>query len=61
MAIDVGVSVDRNGKLCGDICEEAKKEAYLSTPVPGGVGPLTTAMLMQNITNLWLKQVKLKK
>jgi methylenetetrahydrofolate dehydrogenase (NADP+) / methenyltetrahydrofolate cyclohydrolase len=46
VAIDVGVSKDENGKLCGDICEDAKKKAYLGTPVPGGVGPLTAAMLM---------------
>ena len=47
--IDVGMNRDENGKLCGDVVfEEAEKAAGCITPVPGGVGPMTIAMLMQN-------------
>ncbi len=47
--IDVGVNRLENGKLCGDVKydEVAPKAAYI-TPVPGGVGPMTIAMLMNN-------------
>lgn len=47
--IDVGINRDENGKLCGDF-SEAFKEKYSSfyTPVPGGVGPMTIAMLLKN-------------
>ena len=47
--IDVGMNRDGNGKLCGDVAfDEAEKVAGCITPVPGGVGPMTIAMLMQN-------------
>ncbi len=47
--IDVGMNRDENGKLCGDIDFDAVKEiAGKITPVPGGVGPMTVAMLMEN-------------
>jgi methylenetetrahydrofolate dehydrogenase (NADP+)/methenyltetrahydrofolate cyclohydrolase len=47
--IDVGMNRDENGKLCGDVDFESVKEvAGYITPVPGGVGPMTIAMLMQN-------------
>lgn len=47
--IDVGMDRDENGKLCGDVDFDAVKEvAGYITPVPGGVGPMTIAMLMQN-------------
>lgn len=47
--IDVGMNRDENGKLCGDVVfAEAEKIAGCITPVPGGVGPMTIAMLMQN-------------
>ncbi len=47
--IDVGMDRDENGKLCGDV-DFASVEPISSaiTPVPGGVGPMTIAMLMQN-------------
>ncbi len=48
VVIDVGMNRE-NGKLCGDVDFEAVKEkASAITPVPGGVGPMTIAMLMQN-------------
>ncbi len=47
--IDVGMNRDENGKLCGDV-DFAAVEAVAGaiTPVPGGVGPMTIAMLLQN-------------
>ena len=47
--IDVSINRDKDGKLCGDFSEEFK-DAYSEyyTPVPGGVGPMTVAMLMWN-------------
>lgn len=49
IVIDVGINRDANGKLCGDVDFDAVKEkAALITPVPGGVGPMTITMLMQN-------------
>ncbi len=47
--IDVGMNRDENGKLCGDVDFESVKDAAGAiTPVPGGVGPMTIAMLMKN-------------
>ncbi len=47
--IDVGMNRDENGKLCGDVDYDAVKDvAGAITPVPGGVGPMTIAMLMDN-------------
>lgn len=49
VVIDVGMNRDENGKLCGDVdFESAEKIAGAITPVPGGVGPMTIAMLMEN-------------
>ena len=49
VVIDVGINRNEAGKLCGDVCfdEVAEKASYI-TPVPGGVGPMTIAMLMKN-------------
>ncbi len=47
--IDVGMDRDENGKLCGDVdFENVSLKASHITPVPGGVGPMTISMLMQN-------------
>ena len=49
VVIDVGIHRDENNKLFGDVkYEEASQKASLITPVPGGVGPMTIAMLMYN-------------
>ena len=49
VVIDVGMNRDENGKLCGDVdFEDCKDKAGYITPVPGGVGPMTRAMLMKN-------------
>jgi methylenetetrahydrofolate dehydrogenase (NADP+) / methenyltetrahydrofolate cyclohydrolase len=49
VVIDVGMNRDENGKLCGDVLfEEVKDKASYITPVPGGVGPMTITMLLEN-------------
>ncbi len=49
VVIDVGMNRNEQGKLCGDVDFEAcKDKAGYITPVPGGVGPMTIAMLMKN-------------
>ena len=50
VVIDVAMNRDENGKLCGDVdfAAVAPKCSYI-TPVPGGVGPMSRAMLMENI------------
>lgn len=49
VVIDVGINRMDNGKLCGDVdFDEVEKKASYITPVPGGVGPMTIAMLMNN-------------
>ena len=48
--IDVGMDRDEDGKLCGDVdFDSAELVAGAITPVPGGVGPMTRAMLMSNV------------
>lgn len=50
VVIDVGINRNENGKLEGDVdFEEVEKKASYITPVPGGVGPMTIAMLMNNV------------
>lgn len=63
--IDVGMNRDKNGKLCGDIDYDdivnyldifsKEKDRYI-TPVPGGVGPMTVASLIQNVVKLSMKR-----
>ena len=49
VVIDVGMNRNEAGKLCGDVdFENVKEVAGAITPVPGGVGPMTIAMLMKN-------------
>lgn len=49
VVIDVGINRLENGKLCGDVkFDEVSETAGYITPVPGGVGPMTIAMLMKN-------------
>ena len=57
VVIDVGITKQLNGKLVGDVDFEKVKDitSYI-TPVPGGVGPMTIACLMENTYELYLKQ-----
>ena len=59
VVVDVGISRDENGKIKGDVeFEEVSKVASLITPVPGGIGPMTIAMLMENTLELSLNNAK---
>ena len=49
VVIDVGMNRDDAGRLCGDVdFEHVRQVASYITPVPGGVGPMTIAMLLVN-------------
>lgn len=57
VVIDVGINRDENGKLVGDVdFENVKEKASYITPVPGGVGPMTIAMLMNNVIKATIQQ-----
>ena len=59
--VDVGINRDDNGKLTGDVdFENVKEKASYITPVPGGVGPMTIAMLMSNVIKATKEQLKEK-
>lgn len=57
VVIDVGINRDENNKLCGDVdfASVAEKTSAI-TPVPGGVGPMTIAMLMNNCLEAFWRQ-----
>lgn len=57
VVIDVGINRNGNGKLCGDVdFAQVSEKASAITPVPGGVGPMTIAMLMQNCLEAFRRQ-----
>ena len=60
--IDVGVNRDpETGKLCGDVDFDAvSKKASVITPVPGGVGPMTRACLMENTLECFIRKMERK-
>ena len=52
VVIDVGINRTEDGKIVGDVdFEKVSEKASYITPVPGGVGPMTIAMLMHNVVN----------
>ncbi len=58
VVIDVGINRLDNGKLCGDVAfASASEVAGWITPVPGGVGPMTIAMLLQNTVQIAQKRL----
>ncbi len=58
--IDVGINRLPDGKLCGDVdFDEASKHAAFITPVPGGVGPMTVATLMENTVTAYKSHLKI--
>ena len=57
VVLDVGIHRGADGKLCGDVrFDEIKAVAKAATPVPGGVGPMTIAMLLENTLELALQR-----
>ena len=59
VVIDVGINRLEDGKLCGDVdFEHAKERASYITPVPGGVGPMTVATLMENTVQAYFEHIK---
>ena len=57
IVLDVGITKKEDGKLSGDVdFENVSKIASYITPVPGGIGPMTIASLMENTFELYLKQ-----
>ena len=57
VVIDVGINRNEEAKLVGDVdFEDVSKKASYITPVPGGVGPMTIAMLMFNVVKAALLQ-----
>lgn len=64
--VDVGINRDEEGKLCGDIDIEdvlswEHNEIQYYTPVPGGIGTITTAMLMKNVIKAYKMQKEMNK
>ena len=61
VVIDVGIN-RQDGRLCGDVdFEDVRNTVSFITPVPGGVGPMTVAMLLDNTYRAFLAQNRLKK
>lgn len=61
VVVDVGINRDESGKLCGDVdFENVKEKASYITPVPGGCGPMTIAVLMKNTLSAFKMQNNLK-
>lgn len=59
IVIDVGINRLEDGSLCGDVgYDEAVKHASFITPVPGGVGPMTVATLMENTVQAYLMHLE---
>ena len=58
VVLDVGINTDENDKLCGDVdFESVSQKVSMITPVPGGIGPVTLACIMENT----LKAAEMKK
>lgn len=57
--IDVGINRDCNGKLCGDFDRDIYELCKAYTPVPGGIGPMTIASLMENVVEFYERKLAL--
>jgi len=61
IVIDVGINASPDGNLCGDVdFEDVSQVASAITPVPGGVGPMTVAMLLENTLRLYQNQLRVE-
>lgn len=59
IVLDIGISVLKNGKIAGDVdFEKVKNSVRAITPVPGGVGPMTVASLVENLLDACVLQTK---
>lgn len=59
IVVDVGINVDENGHLCGDVdFKDIREQASMATPVPGGIGSVTTAVLAKRLVNAALAQAR---
>lgn len=58
IVIDVGMNRDENGKLVGDVSRDVADNVYALTPVPGGVGPMTITMLLEQTYDNALRLLK---
>lgn len=58
VVVDVGIHVDEEGRLCGDVDAEQMSHAALVTPVPGGVGGITTWLLLEHVVRAAVNQKK---
>ena len=57
VVLDVGINRDENNKLCGDVdYNDVFNNVYAITPVPGGVGPMTIAMLLENTLEAYMNR-----
>ncbi len=57
VVVDVGINVDENGNLCGDVdFDSIREKASMATPVPGGVGAVTTAVLAKHLVQSCVKK-----
>ncbi len=57
VVIDVGINVNEDGKLCGDVnYEEAERIVDAVTPVPGGVGSVTTSVLVGHVVEAAMRK-----
>lgn len=62
IVIDIGINVDDNGHLCGDVnFEDIRERAAMATPVPGGIGNVTTAVLARRLVSAAVAQERMKK
>lgn len=59
IVVDVGIHANAEGKLCGDVCfEQAEPVVEAITPVPGGVGTVTTSVLVGHVVQAAVKRIK---
>ena len=58
VVVDVGIHVDEQGRLCGDVDAEQMSHAAFVTPVPGGVGGITTWLLLEHVVRAAVNQKK---
>lgn len=58
IVVDVGIHYDEKGHLCGDVHPNVMELASMVSPVPGGVGPMTTLSLMMNVIDAYDRRKK---